>query len=268
MRITLTSAACCLTGLFLVNPVAAQVKRDLDSHQHGASSLNIVIENSTVYLEFESPWNNLVGFEHEPSTDEQREAVSQAISLLEQPLSLFSPDGDSACVVASIDIESTMSAEGSHSDHDHGDEHDDEHGHDDKHAEHDDEHGHDDEHAKHDDEHGHDDEHAKHDDEHGHDDEHAKHDDEHGHDDEHASHDDEHGHDDEHAHHGSDTHSEVLVQYSYECESISNLASIDVQLFQHWSGIEQLEVQMAGPSGQSAIEINASQTVIDLATIR
>ena len=229
MRITLTSAACCLTGLFLVNPVAAQVKRDLDSHQHGASSLNIVIENSTVYLEFESPWNNLVGFEHEPSTDEQREAVSQAISLLEQPLSLFSPDGDSACVVASIDIESTMSAEGSHSDHDHGDEHDDEHGHDDKHAEHDDEHGHDDEHA---------------------------------------SHDDEHGHDDEHAHHGSDTHSEVLVQYSYECESISNLASIDVQLFQHWSGIEQLEVQMAGPSGQSAIEINASQTVIDLATIR
>ena len=229
MRITLTSAACCLTGLFLVNPVAAQVKRDLDSHQHGASSLNIVIENSTVYLEFESPWNNLVGFEHEPSTDEQREAVSQAISLLEQPLSLFSPDGDSACVVASIDIESTMSAEGSHSDHDHGDEHDDEHGHDDKHAEHDDEHGHDDEHAKH---------------------------------------DDEHGHDDEHAHHGSDTHSEVLVQYSYECESISNLASIDVQLFQHWSGIEQLEVQMAGPSGQSAIEINASQTVIDLATIR
>jgi len=229
MRITLTSAACCLTGLFLVNPVAAQVKRDLDSHQHGASSLNIVIENSTVYLEFESPWNNLVGFEHEPSTDEQREAVSQAISLLEQPLSLFSPDGDSACVVASIDIESTMSAEGSHSDHDHGDEHDDEH---------------------------------------GHDDEHAEHDDEHGHDDEHASHDDEHGHDDEHAHHGSDTHSEVLVQYSYECESISNLASIDVQLFQHWSGIEQLEVQMAGPSGQSAIEINASQTVIDLATIR
>ena len=123
MRISIASAACCFTTFFLVNPVAAQVKRDLDSHEHGASNLNIVIDNNTVYLEFETPWNNLVGFEHAPSTDEQQEAVSQAMALLEEPLTLFIPAGDADCVAMSIDIDSTMSAEGSHSEHDHEEEH-------------------------------------------------------------------------------------------------------------------------------------------------
>ena len=58
-------------------PVAAQTERDLDSHEHGAASINVVIDATAVFVELESPWNNLVGFEHAPSTDSQREAVHQ-----------------------------------------------------------------------------------------------------------------------------------------------------------------------------------------------
>ncbi|MBX2823590.1 MAG: DUF2796 domain-containing protein, partial [Gammaproteobacteria bacterium] len=119
-----------------------------------------------------------------------------------------------------------------------GDEHGDEH--------HDDEHG--DEH--HDDEHG--DEH--HDDEHG--DEH--HDDEHGdeHHDDHADHDDE------------ETHSSVLASYTFNCGDASKLAAIDVTLLERWSGFAELDVQMAGPKGQSGVELSPQQIRVDITQIQ
>ena len=129
----------------------AQTERDLDSHEHGAANINVVIDGKTVFVEFESPWNNLVGFEHKPSTDAQRQAVENAMQKLAAPATLFVFNDSADCHVSSAEIKSTLDTDDHHAEHDdHKDEHDEHHGHDDEHK--DEHHEHDDEHADHGDE--------------------------------------------------------------------------------------------------------------------
>ncbi|WP_341328006.1 DUF2796 domain-containing protein [Methylotuvimicrobium sp. KM2] len=57
-------------------------KRHHDAHIHGVAELNIVIENDTVLIEFESPAINLIGFEHKPRNDAQQLELQNALALL------------------------------------------------------------------------------------------------------------------------------------------------------------------------------------------
>ena len=41
-------------------------KRQLDSHEHGVSTLKIAIEGKELNMELESPANDIIGFEHAP----------------------------------------------------------------------------------------------------------------------------------------------------------------------------------------------------------
>ena len=214
MKLTILAAVISATVSL---PLYGQTERDLDSHEHGSALLNVAIEGNTLFFELDSPWNNLVGFEHAPRTEEQHDLVDDAITQLKDANSLFAFSGAN-CTVVEFSIESSLS-EGEHDDEHHDDEH--------------------------------------HDDEH-HDDEH--HDDEH-HDDEH--HDDEH-HDD----HEGETHSEVRASYSFECDDTSKLATIDVKVLSVWSGFEELDVQLIGPSGQAGAELTPSSTILDVSSIR
>ena len=71
------------------NLAISQTERDLDAHEHGAALLTIVLEPSVIYLDFESPWMNLVGFEHAPATDADKQAVDEALEVLANPQNLF-----------------------------------------------------------------------------------------------------------------------------------------------------------------------------------
>ena len=108
----------------------------------------------------------------------------------------------------------------------------------------------------------HDDDHhdgEKHD-EHKHDDDHhdgEKHD-EHKHDDEHHDGD---GHDD---HDHDDVHSEFHVTWSFTCEKPDALASVQVNLFEAFSGFDEIDVSVAGESQQSSFELSADQPAIEL----
>ena len=55
-----------------------------DVHQHGQANLNIVIDYPYVSLEFIAPAASLVGFEHEPNTDVEKNLVNGAIGYLKQ----------------------------------------------------------------------------------------------------------------------------------------------------------------------------------------
>ncbi len=186
---------------FYSTPAFSQTERDLDSHVHGLATLNVAVTGSEVFIELSSPWNNMVGFEHEPETDEQHALVDEAIHQLNEADELFLfNSGD--CAVTDVSLENSMSEES------HDDEHDDEHK-----------------------------------------DEHK---------DEHA---------DEHSEEGS-AHSAVLVTYSYKCGDMDKLSSIDIALFSIWSGFEDLDVQLIGESGQTAIELDPQNTVLNLQSIK
>jgi len=212
----------------------AQTERDLDSHEHGAALLNVALDDGQLFIELESPWNNLVGFEHEPETEEQQQLFDAAGELLENPAELFGLDAGN-CSITSSTIESGIELE-------HSDDHDDDHG--DEHSDdHDDDHG---------DEHGDD-----HDDDHG---------DEHGDD-----HDDDHGdeHGDDHADHADEeSHAELLASYVFTCSSLSELDSIDVKFLQIWNNFEELDVQLIGPGGQSFQELSPNKFTLDLSDIQ
>ncbi|OED41299.1 hypothetical protein AB833_09800 [Chromatiales bacterium (ex Bugula neritina AB1)] len=244
MRLTFTLAVAVAS---ISTVTSAQTERDLGSHEHGSASLNIAIDKTSVFVELDTPWNNLVGFEHKPGTAAQHELVDNTLALLQQPEKLFSIEGGN-CAHSETVLENSMGGE--HED-EHGDEHDDKH--DDKHDDRDDKH--DDEHDdKHDDKH--DDEHDdKHDDKH--DDGDDKHDDKH----------DKDGHGDEH-NEEEETHSAVLVSYMYQCDNGASVASIGVKLFELWSDFDDLDVQLLGPGGQALVELNPGNSMVDTTAVQ
>ena len=123
MKFFYTAAALYL----LPSLIYAQTDREQDAHDHGAGSLNIAIEETSVYIEFEAPWDNLVGFEHAPKNAEQTQLVEAALATLQTPGDLFAFN-DADCNIEDVSIEHSMK---------HGEEHGEEHGdadHDDTHS--------------------------------------------------------------------------------------------------------------------------------------
>ncbi len=59
-------------------------KNDHGAHEHGVSQLNISVSGKKVEIELASPGIDIVGFEHKPSSDEQRESVTKALAKLRQ----------------------------------------------------------------------------------------------------------------------------------------------------------------------------------------
>lgn len=116
--------------LALLAPTAlfAQETRELGAHEHGHSALNIAIEGTQVAMELEAPGADIVGFEYEAKTAEDRAKLDAAIAELSKPLSLFVLPAAAGCTVTSASaglIDEHYEEEGAHDhDHDHAKEND------------------------------------------------------------------------------------------------------------------------------------------------
>lgn len=108
---------------------AADEYRELGPHMHGHGNLNIAVEDKRVSMELEVPGMDIVGFEHDATTDEQKAAMEKAKAQLAQPLAVFKLPSAAGCTVA--DAKVAVEAEHHHdgdADHDHdkaaGEDHD------------------------------------------------------------------------------------------------------------------------------------------------
>ena len=106
------------------------------AHVHGVGQLNLVVEGSVVEIELISPGANIVGFEHEAESPEDRAAVTEAVAILEDGASLFAFPTAAGCRLGEADVESGL-IESDHAEHESGEEHAEHEGED--HAEHEDE---------------------------------------------------------------------------------------------------------------------------------
>ena len=68
--------------------------RHHEAHEHGVAHMNVAFEGNELYIEFISPAANIVGFEHQPRTQEQKAAVKAAIKKLEAGEKLFALPSD------------------------------------------------------------------------------------------------------------------------------------------------------------------------------
>ena len=125
-----------LAGLFLPLHSYAQT-RQLEAHEHGAARVMMAMEGEKLQLEFEVSSDSLVGFEHIPEIDKDREVFATAMTTLSNPSKLFGFPDEAECMPVGIRVSQTLfPVEGEHhddsksgKDHDHDKEGDhDEHG--------------------------------------------------------------------------------------------------------------------------------------------
>ncbi len=105
---------------------AAPLERQHGAHVHGQANGTLAVDNGRLSLSLVVPGVNLVGFEHPPSDDDQRQRLDKVEQALESGDWLtFDSDGD--CRIESSELAMPGFAEGSH---DHDEHHHDHHHHD------------------------------------------------------------------------------------------------------------------------------------------
>lgn len=93
----------------------------LDAHVHGSANLTLAVENETVEIQFESPAENLIGFEHKASSPEELQIVKQTETVLNSPKGLFSFVGTICSPTeTTVDVSEVMDSEHDHKEHDTG----------------------------------------------------------------------------------------------------------------------------------------------------
>jgi len=92
--------------------------RQVDAHIHGGATLAIAVDGKTVTAELETPLYNLLGFEHEPETDEQKDAVEKVEKQLSEPSALISFNEEAGCKALPVSLKTELF---DHDDHHEGD---------------------------------------------------------------------------------------------------------------------------------------------------
>ena len=122
-RALCTGAAVLVLTYVAAGTTAAETSHG--AHEHGAAEVELALEGSDVLVNFASPLYNLVGFEHAPRDDRDREAVAATLAVLDDPGNLVLLQADAACTVVELVIEWEMaSTEEEEHEHDEAAEHD------------------------------------------------------------------------------------------------------------------------------------------------
>ena len=121
--------AAALVGLGITFTAFAQ-----GGHEHGVARLQVAIDGGQLAIELQSPLDNLVGFEHEPSTEAQRRALADAEARLRDFGALFVLPVAAGCMLSEVELESPWHA-GHDEAHDHEQDHECAHDHEEAHGE-------------------------------------------------------------------------------------------------------------------------------------
>ena len=102
-----TSPLPCLLVAICLLPLPA-VAAKTAAHVHGVASLEVAIDGGTLTLQFETPLANLLGFEHAPRNEKQKQAVRAMADRLRQAGAVFTPSPAARCSATSVELESPL----------------------------------------------------------------------------------------------------------------------------------------------------------------
>lgn len=115
----------------LAVPAIAQDTREMDAHVHGVSTVEIAIEHGAIEINLLSPGMDIVGFEHEATSAEDKEAVAAAIHQFLIPKEIVALPDAAGCQLNAVlahlhtgDHEHDDTDEHMEGDHDHDHDHD------------------------------------------------------------------------------------------------------------------------------------------------
>jgi hypothetical protein len=92
--------------LLLTTPLAALAQGH--AHVHGVAKMDIAVEAKKISVSFETPLDNLVGFERAPRTDSERQRVDQAVARLRAGDQMFKFDPAAGCKMARVELSSAV----------------------------------------------------------------------------------------------------------------------------------------------------------------
>ena len=113
-----------LSGLSAAISMSAPTAAAQSAHVHGEGQVNIAIDGNRIFMALESPGADIVGFEYEARSNDEKAAVKQAIAQLSDPMLLVRFEADAGCEVRQANA--GIEGEGEHDEHE-----------EDKHSEHD-----------------------------------------------------------------------------------------------------------------------------------
>jgi len=76
-------------------------------HVHGTAKLDVAVEDRKVTLDLDSPLDNLLGFEHPPRTDAERQLSASLVARLRAADTLFKIDPAAHCRLTRVELAST-----------------------------------------------------------------------------------------------------------------------------------------------------------------
>lgn len=199
--------------------------RQHGAHVHGQVEFNIAQDGNELLVEITAPGADVVGFEHAPTNDAEKQQLKDAVAKLSHADHVFTLTSEAGCKIEHQSVTHTLGADK----HDHDEHHD---------------------HDKHDHEEHHD--HDKHDHEEHHD--HDKHD--------HDKHDHDEHHDHDNHDHESDGHGEFTVEYHYQCDNVSAISNIETSWFSQFPSTESIKVNLLTDTKQAAMELKPGQKTI------
>lgn len=92
-----------------------------EAHVHGLAELHIAIEGNALLMQLHTPAYNLIGFEHQPTTESEKQQLAQAVAMLNAIDTLFGLPADAGCVVQSTIIQSSLLETQAHAHGEHAD---------------------------------------------------------------------------------------------------------------------------------------------------
>lgn len=133
----------------VATPGLAQETRQMGSHEHGVSTLELAIDGNVVEMNLTSPGADIVGFEYAASTADDKDAVEAAIRMMLTPENIVALPDAAECRLSEVlaHLHGDDHGEEGHEDHedeeheDHGEEDHDDHAEEDGHDDHADEDG-------------------------------------------------------------------------------------------------------------------------------
>jgi hypothetical protein len=88
--------------------VAAPAPARQHAHLHGVARMGVAIQDKTLTIQFESPLDSLIGFEHRAVTPTQKAAVSALQARMRTPQDLFRFDAAAGCGLTKSEAESAI----------------------------------------------------------------------------------------------------------------------------------------------------------------
>ncbi|WP_462054708.1 zinc uptake protein ZrgA [Vibrio cholerae] len=119
-----------LSGNVLADHHSDHQHRQHEAHVHGQVELNIAQDGHDLLLEITAPGADVVGFEHAPQDDAQKQALEKALETLHHPEKLFALSDKAQCKKREVLIKHTLGGEEYQHSHAYGEgeEHEHQHG--------------------------------------------------------------------------------------------------------------------------------------------